>query len=141
MNRVLLTALFLAGCGSDVTVDGEVGGLSFDLKTAFGWIDATDTELDIMAGKVLFTQRDEKPLNVVLSGARFDPNQDIRFMSVEQFFEMRADEERNGLITMRVSNSESLANGAVLTDPSPGGGAPELNASHELGLVRVKPDD
>src|SRR5688572_26633490 len=85
---VTLVSAFAAACGSGASVEGDVDGWSFDLSTIFAWIDATEAEEDGETGKVIFKARPRKDLHVVLSGASYDPEQDVRFTSTEDLLEI-----------------------------------------------------
>jgi len=134
-----LLVLAAASCGADVTVEGEIGGRSFDLATVYGWIDATQEDLNFGEGKIVFSERERKDLHIVLSGAAYDPEVDVRFLSVDQILNRLLDEERNGVITLRISDSDAVSAGVVLTDPSQGDG-PELEVDHNFAAVRIESD-
>jgi hypothetical protein len=127
------------GCDSGASVVGDIGGRSFDLSTVYAWIDATDADLDPMAGKIVFTPADDKDLHLVLSGASYDPELDRRFMSAEELISIEHDQDRYGWIEMTVTESDSLANGAVLMQPAQGDG-PSLDVNYGFGAVRLERD-
>jgi hypothetical protein len=135
-----ILCFLLAGCGAGASVEGSVGGFSFELATVYAWIDATEADVDQDAGKIVFSEREDHDLHLVLSGASYDPEVDVRFMSADELIAVSLDEERYGRIGMVVTESQGIANGTVLTDPPATDGGPRLNASHRFGAVRVEAD-
>lgn len=134
---LLLTA---AACGGGPSIEGEIGTMTFDLHTVYAWIDATESKVDDMSGKLVFTPRMDKDLHVVLSGASYDPEVDARFLSAEDVLEIDREEVRNGSIGIQASKFDSLAMGMQLSDPMMGGDGPHMNASHRFAAQRIDAD-
>jgi hypothetical protein len=142
MKRSVLPWVLTAACGGGASVEGQIGGRSFQLATVFGWIDATEAEVDPSAGKIIFKARSRKDLHVVMSGATYNPEQDVRFLTAAELADIGLQQVQNGYVELRVTNFDAVGAGAILTDPDPNGGgdAPELDANHRLAAVRVEAD-
>lgn len=130
------------GCGGGgATVTGDVGGYSFVLNTIFAWIDATDADSDQSTGKIIYKAKPVKSLFLVFSGAFFDPEEDQRFVSVEQRLELDHQTQLNGQISAQIGDSDKLTTGMELVQPSMGNPmGPSFNASHRFGLVQLQGD-
>jgi hypothetical protein len=130
--------LALTGCGGgSASVEGDIGGYSFDLQTIFGWID--EKELTEMDGKRVYVTRDEPTLHLVLSGASYDPSRDLRFASVTELADLAADAVTRGSIAMRVRRYGAVTSGAVIAIPSNDPeGAPQLSLDFNFGLKELE---
>jgi hypothetical protein len=116
MNRnslaLVLPALLLAACGTgSVSVTGDLGGYTFAPKTTYGWIAET------VMKDATYKPADHKTLNIVMSGASFDPTDDARFTSVDDRLEETLDAAKNGTVSFRIRNFEKAAVATALASP------------------------
>lgn len=142
--RALLgaTALLVSACGSGAKITGDVAGFSFELSTVYAWLDATETDQE--DGRIVFKTRDRKTMRVVLSGASFDPEADVRFMSAAELLDLSQENTRNGSINFNITNFDAVTAGLVLDNPREDGNdddAPRLTSvEHRFGLRRLESD-
>lgn len=137
----LLAPLLFTACGGtgSASVTGNFGALGLELHTVFAWIDATEQKMD--NGKLVFAPRDKTRLNVVLSGAKYDPSRDQRFVPVAELVELGREAQRKGSATIAVRNYHVFTAGGQLAIPATGDGdAPRLDITLVPGLTELSAD-
>lgn len=136
-----LPLLLTSACGTGAKITGDVAGFGFDLRTVYAWLDATES--DQMDGRIVYTTRDRKTLRVVMSGASFDPEQDMRFMSASELQDLGRENTNNGSISFNVTNFDAVTNGLVLISPREDGTEddPRLTSiNHRYAQQPLEPD-
>jgi hypothetical protein len=82
-------------------------------------------------------------MRVVLSGASFDPEQDVRFMSAGELLDLSRDNNVNGSISFNITNFDAVTAGLVLQSPNdnPEGDEPRLTSiNHRFAQQRLEAD-
>jgi hypothetical protein len=108
-----LFSLLAVGCGPGIAVTGDVAGRGVDLRTAYAWLDATEVDED--DGRVVTATRERKTMHVVLSGADFDPEADVRFVPVVDRLERERTERLGGRVAFRITDFDGVGGGMLLT--------------------------
>lgn len=140
-STALVLGLTLAACSGagSAEVTGSFGSFTLELNTVYGWIDATESKMD--GGKLVFAPRDKPRLHVVMSGAVFDPDQDLRFVSASELVDLARESQRLGSASLVVRNYHVFTVGGQLAIPNTGeGDAPRLEMSLALGLNELESD-
>ncbi len=143
LNPALLALplVLTTACGTGAKITGDVAGFGFELRTVFAWLDATESDQE--DGRIIFTTRDRKTMRVVLSGASFDPESDVRFLSAGEVFDLERENSINGSITFNITNFDAVTEGSVLHSPRDEemGEDPRLTSvGHQFAFKRVEAD-
>lgn len=138
----LLLLSGLSACGGsfgNLAVDGDIDGYGLSLQTAFAWFD--QTQAASADGRVVYEERGLADLHVVLSGAAFEPNQDLRFLSQSEAERIVREAVQNGSVRLTVKDYKNLTTGTALTLPEPTtSGAPGWNLTYQFAPLELDAD-
>jgi hypothetical protein len=139
-----LSGCFLFQTGS-ATTEGQIGGRNVNVgATVFAWWDTTDFDVD-GNGNVYNKTRDsqDQELHIMLFGFAFNPREDRRFWSIDQYYEFLRNLELYDSLSFVVGAASNVSSGTKLSystaEPPTPGDQPYLQSepSLNLGLVKV----
>lgn len=127
------------GTGS-VSIDGEIPNQRLELSTAFAWVDA----LHVRSSTGGYEMNDSPTMYIMLSGAAFEPESDLRFTDPAEVERIAHDERNRGSVRLRIRAAKLVRAGQTLTDPpepgAAGEGEPRLDAQIEFGREELAGD-
>lgn len=127
----LVASIGVSACGGNgsAEVTTEMAGVVLEFSTAYAYLRTTERIGDMY-------QKVDPRLKIVISGASYDPDRDVRFLSAGELLQIQLDQTRKGLLLMTLEKYNEQPTGQPIEDPRDGDDV--LEARLSFGVTELQ---